>query len=182
MVALWLDQAEWVIMLVLAVCYSFTGVVLHWLPGWSRAQGFVRTYQGVVAPIFSIAGAAFALTIGFLGDAVWATNRTASQIVMQEREGILTVIHLASDQTTDSRFLPDLARAYVRAVLDHEWNPPISQISAQATEVAIHDLMRSVAVPAVGMSLGAGLQTTLILNPAVARPRKRIISAFHNPG
>ena len=70
MVALWLDQSEWVIMLVLAACYTCTGVLLHGLPGWSRAAAFVRTYQGVVAPIFSIAGAAFALTISFLGDSV----------------------------------------------------------------------------------------------------------------
>ncbi len=162
MVALWLSQTEWVALLILVVVFTSTGMLLHWLPSRPGASTFVETYQGVVAPLFSVSGAAFALTISFLGNSVWDTARTATQIVTQEREGLLTVIALSSNRPGVAAQLPDLARTYIRAVLQEEWNPPVAVISSPRTEAALHDLMRAVADPAIGRSLGAGLQTTLI--------------------
>jgi len=164
MIDQWLDMADWAMILVLALGYTGTGalaVALSFLPVFRPAA---LRYQGIVAPFFVSSGALFGLMTAFLGSAVYDTVRAANQSVMQEREAAIQIIDLAHarDDTPAIARLPDLTRAYVKTVLEHEWELSEQEFSAPEAERAYATLLDAIADREVGREGGNAIQAALL--------------------
>lgn len=164
MIDRWLDLPDWMTILVLLLGYSGTAALcvgLSFLPMFRPAA---LRYQGIVAPFFVSCGALFGLMTAFLGSAVYDTVRTANQSVMQEREAAIQIIDLARvrDDTPSIARLPGLTQAYVKAVLEHEWNLAEHRFSSPEAERAYGALLDAIADPEIGRLGGNAVQAALL--------------------
>lgn len=164
MIDQWLDLPDWAMFLVLAAGYTCTGAVAVGLSFLPVFRPMAVRCQGVVAPFFVSAGALFGLMTAFLGSAVYDTVRQANQTAMQEREAAIQIIDLArvrEDIPAIAR-LPDLTRAYLNTVLEHEWHPSDKRFSAPEAERAYSALLDTIADPEVGRAGGNAIQAAFL--------------------
>lgn len=162
----WLDMPEWLMILVLTLGYTGTGAVAVTLSFLPVFRPTVISFQGIVPPFFASSAALFGLMTAFLGSAVNDTVRMANQSVMQEREAAIQIIDLArarADTPAIAR-LPELTHAYVKAVLDHEWDVSEHQhqFSAPQAERAYAALLNAIADPEIARAGGGAIQAALL--------------------
>lgn len=164
MIDLWLDQPDWITIGVLGLAFSLSGALfccLSFLPAFRHQTA---SFQGVVGPFFTSSGALFALMTAFLGSSVYDAASTANETVMRERQGAIEIIDLARALRPHPAItrLPDLTRAYLHAVIEHEWNVRTNRLGSPITEQAYAQLLAEIAGAEVAQAGGGTMQAALL--------------------
>jgi hypothetical protein len=93
---------------------------------------------------------------------VWESYRTATQTVLQEREGIVAVLELANAVPSESTRLRDRVDRYVTSVVDDEWYQRPVGHGSDHTDAALLALLGAAASQQTGIAASAAVQAELL--------------------
>jgi hypothetical protein len=162
MLTTWLDLPPWAIAVTLIAFYGLTAALLHLISFHWPTRRHLASLQGMTTPFFTTANTLFALMIAFLGAGVWESYRTATQTVLQEREGIVAVLELANAVPSESTRLRDRVNRYVTSVVDDEWYQRPVGHGSDHTDAALLALLGAAASQQTGIAASAAVQAELL--------------------
>jgi hypothetical protein len=119
--------------LVLALCVSFVSLasLIAWLFISSGYSAFIKKWDGVVAPFFSLPAVLFSLTAALLATSIWDNYSVATKAIKNESQGILSIISLANSVPALKELnLPGSAISYTQSIIDDEWQTLATSRSA----------------------------------------------------
>jgi hypothetical protein len=147
MLATWLDFPPWAIVVTLIGFYGLSATLLHLISFHLPTRRYLASLKGMTSPFFATANTLFALMIAFLGTGVWESYRTATQAVVHEREGIVSVLELANAVPSEAARLRERINHYVASVIEDEWyRRPIGH-GSDHTDAALRALLGAAASP-----------------------------------
>jgi Protein of unknown function (DUF4239) len=162
MLTTWLDLPPWAIVTTLIVFYGLSATLLHLLSFHWPTRRHLAGLQGMTTPFFATANTLFALMIAFLGTGVWETYRAATQAVLHEREGIVSVLELANAVPSEAPRLRERINHYVASVIDDEWHRRPIGHGSDHTDAALRALLRAAASPQTGVAANPAVQAALL--------------------
>lgn len=151
MIGMWLTLQPLELLLALAALFAGSAGLLHWLSYGSSSGALLQHCRGVVPPFFGAVAVLFALFLGFLANDVWARYKQASQVVLAERDGLLTLRDLGEASGHPDARMDEAIRAYAMAVVEKEWPLMAQQKDAPEAAAALDVLLRN----ATRVNLGA---------------------------
>lgn len=161
MIGLWLSLPAFGILFTLALAFAATGYAMH-RASFSAARGpRLSGFAGIAPPFLSIPTVLFGLIAGFLASDVWDHGRQASRAVLDERDGAMAIESLSEALPVHQHDLQALVHAYVRAVLDEEWNSDDERGSPKV-RAALQAMQREIARPAVAEEAGSSVESALL--------------------
>jgi hypothetical protein len=104
----WLGLPAWGIHLTLSILYLTTAGVIHWVSFRAIKRQNVLSFAGLVPPFFVAPGIIFALITAFLANDVWARERQASVLLLDERDGVRAVFALRAGAVHLDRSRPQI--------------------------------------------------------------------------
>lgn len=119
--------------LVLALCISFASLAsfITWIFISSGHSAFIKKFDGIVAPFFSLPAVLFSLTAALLATSIWDNYSVATKAIKNESQSILSIISLANSVPALKEInLPGSAIAYTQSIIDDEWQTLATSRSA----------------------------------------------------
>jgi heme A synthase len=159
----------------LAVLAAFSiavALLLVILSFGSKTTEMVRSFRGVVAPFVGTVAVIFGILLGFLANDIWDRERRAAASVRSEAESLLSLTALAATFDLPREPLAGAVRTYAATVVSQEWPSMARGESAPAAELALDQLLKTIAGLDVSATGTSDLQRLLLdsgLNLRIAR-------------
>ena len=182
MIRAWLELPPIGIFLTLAALYSGVILSLYLIIFRSPLRRPIQTLNGIVAPFFGSVAVLFALLTGFLANDVSDRSRQAYRAVHAEAAELHNVYALSVASVADMAAIREALKAYVEAVIAHEWPTMAEGHESSQASAAYDDLLKRVSDPSIARSSGTAVSAAL-LNAAVhagnARTERLAIASDH---
>ena len=143
--------------MVIVLCVVAASLVLLWLIRrlWPTEQRL--RHNDIIGWQVSVIGTTYAVIIGFMLYAVWTTFELASTNAEAEANNLVDVVRSARGLPAAQRqHIQDLAREYVRVILDEEW-PAMNQLSVSP---ASHRLIEQLWATVMSSEIHSALEQT----------------------
>ncbi len=158
----WLSLPLPALILILAVFYGASAVVLVRLSFGATVGAWVRSFRGVVAPFVGAIVIIFSILVGFLASDVWDRNRRAAATVRGEGANLVSLHALAAALGTPHVAIDRAIQAYAIAVIDMEWPRMENGEASPEAEAAQDELLQTVAQSDFAVAGNAALGRLLL--------------------
>jgi len=151
------------VVMVFASLFAFylgTTALIVWLCFASKLSSRIQTFRGVVAPFFGSTAVIFGLLIAFLSNDIWERNKQAEHTTFIESDTLVALYSVSAASGADNQSLRSAIRAYVTAVVEHEWPRLAEQERSAQADAALNALLREVAV--TGATKDPSVQRTML--------------------
>lgn len=162
MISAWLDLPVWQLVLLLALAYAGTALLLWLLLFRLLPRPRVLAWTGLVGPYFTGCSVLFALLTGFTANDTWERNRNAARAVLAEQDALLDVFNLSVAAATEMSAIRAAELAYLDLVLKDEWPRLGDHHQSEAADQALGALLSLVAEPRIGAESGVAVHAQLV--------------------
>ncbi len=145
MIFSWLALPVPLMVAVMGLGFVAIAALLFFLSFVLPSRETVRSFRGVVAPFVGTVAVIFGILLGFLANDVWDRERRASAAVRNEAENLLAISKLSETFGLPHDPLKGALQAYIETVVRDEWPSMRRGDSTDSAEVALDQLLRTIA-------------------------------------